>query len=115
MCVAQLGLLQGHDNQTPRGQKPQHTSNVSCLNVNPVIKKQKKNNIALNGTNLPLLCSHPSLTITTLVMLVARMEDPGFSQGETTLSPKFPSLSPAQEPGDRVLEFIAVFSMVVTY
>lgn len=77
--------------------------------------KQKKNNIALNGTNLPLLCSHPSLTITTLVMLVARMEDPGFSQGETTLSPKFPSLNPAQEPGDGVLEFIAVFSMVVTY
>lgn len=39
MCVAQLGLLQGHDNQTPHVQKPQHTSNVSCLNVNPVIKK----------------------------------------------------------------------------
>lgn len=110
MCVAQLGLLQGHDNQTPRGQKPQHIIK-NKQNKN----KQKKNNIALNGTNLPLLCSHPSLTITTLVMLVARMEDPGFSQGETTLSPKFPSLNPAQEPGDGVLEFIAVFSMVVTY
>lgn len=35
--------------------------------------------------HLPLLCSHPSLTITTLVMLVGRVEDPGFPQGETQL------------------------------
>lgn len=40
--------------------------------------------------NLPLLCSHPSLTITTLVMLVGRVEDPGFPQGETRL--RFPTL-----------------------
>lgn len=35
--------------------------------------------------HLPLLCSHPSLTITTLVMLVGRVEDPGFPRGETQL------------------------------
>lgn len=41
------------------------------------------------SVRLPLLCSHPSLTITTLVMLEGRVEDPGFPQGETQL--RFPT------------------------
>lgn len=34
---------------------------------------------------------------------------------DTALFPRFPSLSPVQEPGDGVLQFTAAFSMVVTY
>lgn len=45
------------------------------------------------SVHVPLLCSHPSLTITTLVMLVGRVEDPGFPQGELQLC--FPSLLPS--------------------
>lgn len=51
---------------------------------------QTKLSIAKACISLPLLCSHPSLTITTLVMLVGRVEDPGFPQEETQLC--FPTL-----------------------
>lgn len=51
----------------------------------------------------PLLCSHPSLTITTLVMLLGRMEDPGFPQGQAALFTEISSLSLVQESVDGVL------------
>lgn len=53
-------------------------------------KKKKKINWFCFSVHVPLLCSHPSLTITTLVMLVGRVEDPGFPHGELQLC--FPSL-----------------------
>lgn len=64
------------------------------------LKKKKKSRVKLFTTDtisdyilqtvhLPLFSSHPSLTITTLVMLVGRVEDPGFPQGEMQLC--FPS------------------------
>lgn len=56
------------------------------INIKLFTKRTKSNYIVqLLSLHLPLLCSHPSLTITTLVMLVGRVEDPGFPQGETQL------------------------------
>lgn len=60
----------------------------------------KSNSIAQNvSVYLPLLCSHPSLTITTLVMLVGRVEDPGFPQGETQLCFLYSALCRSLETG----------------
>lgn len=60
------------------------------------IKIEHKTYISKNRF-VPLLCSHPSLTITTLVMLVDRVEDPGFPEEESLRFSKFSSLAPAHE------------------